>query len=186
MKNKILLLSLCLYLGACQNKPAEQTVVAKQPVVETTTRTPKKELRKDTPTAPAPVSPGAEEIQQTQALTAYIKKKMTEKLWHFESAFVVGSPEKGKAYQGKWIKFNPDNTLLSGSYEEAGHQGRWVYDEGKDILTVMEGGERPNYTQWKVQFSSNSDDLAIWVGTKRFQNNNTQIKMLRREAKPVK
>ena len=139
-----------------------------------------------TPTTSQSISPIAEAIQQEQPLTAYIKKKMTEQLWHYETAIVIKQPEKSKAYEGKWVKFNPDNTLLSGYFGEEGDVGRWVYDEANDILTVVEGGERPSYSQWNVKFSSNTDDVVIWVGTSKFQNNNTQIKMLRKAEKPVR
>lgn len=187
MRN-ILLLSIFFTIGSCQD--TTNTVgESKEFAIESTT---KKEAKTTTFTEQAKTTlttaPAAnpKEITQLQPLTTYIKKKMTEGLWHYETAVVVGKPEQQKAYNGKWIQFNPDNTILSGFYEEEGHAGTWVYDEGKDILTVLEGGERPSYTQWKLQFSSNSDDLAIWVGTKRFQNNNTQIKMLRRVDKPKK
>ncbi len=139
-----------------------------------------------TPTTSQSISPIAEAIQQEQPLTAYIKKKMTEQLWHYETAIVIKQPEKSKAYVGKWVKFNPDNTLLSGYFGEEGDVGRWVYDEANDILTIVEGGERPSYAQWNVKFSSNTDDVIIWVGTSKFQNNNTQIKMLRKAEKPVR
>lgn len=139
-----------------------------------------------TPTTSQSISPIAEAIQQEQPLTAYIKKKMTEQLWHYETAIVIKQPEKSKAYEGKWVKFNPDNTLLSGYFGEEGDVGRWVYDEANDILTIVEGGERPSYAQWNVKFSSNTDDVIIWVGTSKFQNNNTQIKMLRKAEKPVR
>lgn len=177
-----------LLLVSCQDTPNTATE-AKELIQQATT---KEEAKPTTFTEKAksilttPAAPNQGEITQQQPLTTYIKKKMIEGVWHYETAIVVGKPEKQKEYKGKWIKFNPDNTVLTGFYEEEGHPGTWVYDEGKDILTVLEGGERPNYNQWKVQFSSNSDDLVIWVGTKRFQNNNTQIKMLRRPEKPKK
>jgi len=166
---------LFLLAVACQNQETA-TTSAPEPI-------------KSSPIAPPTnktFSTAADAIQQQQPLTTYIKKKMTEKIWHFETAVVIKQPEKSKAFKGKWVKFNPDNTLLSGFYEEEGDVGRWVYDEGNDIITVIEGGERPNYTQWKVKFSSNTDDVIIWVGTTKFQNNNTQIKMLRRREKPTR
>lgn len=171
-------ISLLLLLGstACQN----QETATGQVTTETTAKTP------SPPSVAQVAPPGVDAIQQKQPLTAYIKKKMTEKLWHYETAIVINQPEKSKIYKGKWVKFNPDNTLVSGFYEEEGQTGRWVYDEGNDILTIIEGGERPNYAQWNVKFSSNTDDMVIWVGTTRFQNNSTQIKMLRMPEKPKK
>ncbi len=183
------LLSIFFLLTSCQNTTEKEVVISKESISKPTIKKEVKpatftEQAKSTLTNTSAPNPG--EITQKQPLTAYIKKKMTEGIWHYETAIIVGKPEMQKAYKGKWIQFNPDNTILSGFYEEEGHAGTWVYDEGKDILTVLEGGERPNYTQWKLQFSSNSDDLVIWIGTKRFQNNNTQIKMLRGVTKPKK
>jgi len=97
------------------------------------------------------------EIRQNQPLTTYIQKKMGEQLWHFSMVRIIKQPAKSKAFEGKWI-----------------------------TIIENEEGERPNVSQWKVQFSSNTDDLQIWVGTSRFQNNNTQMKMVRRAEKPKK
>ena len=166
---------------ACQNNSTTPEI--KQ---TTSAAMAEKQVATPTPTAPSTPLPNISDIQQTQPLTVYMQKKMAEQIWHYETAVVIENPEKSKSYKGKWVKFNPDNTLLSGFYDAEGSPGRWVYDEGKDILTVMEGGERPNYTQWKVKFSENTNDVQIWVGTPRFQNNNTQIKMLRSNRKPVK
>ncbi len=187
MKFSLLIFTLLL-LASCLDTTNTATE-KKEPIKQSATKEevpPSSFTEKAKSTLTNTAAPNPAEITQQRPLTAYIKKKMTEGIWHYETAIVVGKPEQQKAYKGKWIQFNPDNTVLTGFYEEEGHAGTWVYDEGKDILTVLEGGERPNYNQWKIQFSSNSDDLAIWVGTKRFQNNNTQIKMLRRAGKPKK
>jgi len=179
MRIQLLICTLFLWT-ACQNSPTTPAAT------QTTTTPAAKEVAAPKPIAPNTPLPNISDIQQTQPLTVYMQKKMAEKIWHYKTAVVINNPEKSKYYNGKWVKFNPDNTLMSGFYEEAGSPGRWVYDEGKDILTVMEGGERPSYTQWKVKFSENTNDVQIWVGTTRFQNNSTQIKMIRSNEKPVK
>ena len=173
-------LAMFLLVAACQNENTSSTTQDATPETAATTPvTPAAAM----PSATSPVSL-ADGIQQEKPLTVYIKKKMAEKRWHFATVRIINQPEKSKEYKGKWIQFNPDNTLLSGFYEEVGVEGKWVYNEAKDVLTIMEGGERPSFSQWEVQFSSNTDDVSIWVGTARFQNNNTQMKMLRRAEKP--
>jgi len=181
MRIRLLICTLCLWT-ACQNN---STAPATKQNVSTSV-TAAKETTPPKPIAPNTPLPNISDIQQPQPLTVYMQKQMAEKIWHYKTAIVINDEEKSKAYNGKWVQFNPDNTLMSGYYQEAGSPGRWVYDEGKDILTVMEGGERPNYTQWKVKFSENTNDVQIWVGTTRFQNNSTQIKMMRYDRKPVR
>ena len=181
MKKKrflLLHLSLLLVLGACKNEASTSENAATTATTATAVPT--------NPSPPIPVLPEVEAINQKQPLTTYMINKMTKDLWHYSAVVVINNPEKSKSYFGKWIKFNADNTILHGFYGEAGDKGRWAYDEGKDIITIAEGGNRPAYSQWKVQTSSNSDNLLIWVGTTRFQNNGTQMKMVRRAEKPMK
>lgn len=150
----------------------------------------------DTPTLPTPtanksastenVAPEVSALVQEKPLTAHAIKFYTNLLWHYEAAVVINNPEAGKEYTGKWVKFNPDNTLETGIYDGAISLGRWIIDEEKNILTILEGGERPTLTQWRVQGSSSSDAIMIFVGTKKYANNATQIKMMRYSGIPVK
>jgi len=128
----------------------------------------------------------ASELIQERPLSAHATQFYTNLLWHYEAAVVINNPEGGKEYLGKWVKFNPDNTLETAFYDGAISQGRWIIDEAKNVLTILEGGERPTLTQWKVQSSSSSDAIMIFVGTKKYANNATQIKMMRYNGIPVK
>ena len=103
-----------------------------------------------------------------------------------KQAIVIKAPEKGKAYIGKWVKLNADNTLETGFYDGEVTTGNWMVDEGKNIITLVENGATPTYSEWTIKTSSSSDDIMIWVGTKRFNQNNTQIKMIRYHDKPTK
>lgn len=173
MKNHRWVLCLCVLLTilACQQN--EKT--------DNSSETPK---IAETPATPS-ATPDAKVIQKSP-LTAYAKQFYATALWHFDAAVVTNDLEKGKMYEGKWIKFNPDNTLTTGFYEEEGTPGSWAIDEGTNILTIVEGGERPTYSEWKVQTSTSSDAIMIWVGTRRFGLNNTQIKLLKYSVKPEK
>lgn len=151
-----------------------------------------------TPASPALTTPSVERptnvrktlespaFEQNKPLTAHAIQFYTNMLWHYEAAVVINDTEKGKIYEGKWVKFNPDNTLETAFYDGAITKGKWTINEEKNILTILEEGERPTFSQWRVQGSSSSDAIMILVGTKKYVNNATQIKMMRYNNIPVK
>lgn len=179
----ILFCAILLVGTACQQNQSNNETTA-TPQVPATPKT-AEPVTPSAPTATTSVAGGAEVIQKTP-LTEYAKQFYTKTLWRFEAAVVTNNLEKGKDFEGKWIKLNPDNTLTSGFYEEEGQTGSWALDEGTNVLTIVEGGERPVYSEWKVQTSASSDAIMIWVGTRRFGLNNTQIKLLTYNEKPVR
>ena len=141
--------------------------------------------------SPAPsVSSGSVEMDaqfvQHKPLSANAIRFYTNLIWHYEAAIVINKPEKNKDYIGKWIKFNPDQTLETGFYEGPVSKGKWVLDESNNRLTILEKGSHPTYSEWNIKTSSSSDAVMVWVGTKRFGLNNTQIKMQRNNEKPQK
>ena len=174
-----LLFYLCLI--ACQETTTQAETVESPPTATTSTFP---QIDSD----PLPVRKNTENaaIQQTTPLTAYAKQFYTNAYWHYDAAIVIKNPAKGKEYIGKWIKFNPDNTLETGFYDGEVTTGNWALDEGKNLITFVENGASPSYSEWQVKTSSSSDAIMIWVGTKRFNQNNTQIKMLRYNHKPSK
>lgn len=166
------LLALCLLiLFSCKNESQN-----------TADSTPDSSL---TPTAAQTPVKGPE-IKQGQAMSTYMNNFLTQQMWHYDLAVVVRNPEKGAEYKGKWIKFNPDHSIETGFYDGPTKKGSFTVDEGQNLLTIIEEGEQPVYYEWKFKTSSNSDDIMIFVGTPRFQLNNTQIRMLRRTDKPVR
>ena len=139
----------------------------------------------DNPTPSSVVSNSAvSELKQEKPLSTYAQQFYGNALWHYDTAVVIKNPEKSKSYNGKWVKFHPNNTLETGFYDGPVTQGSWAIDEATNILTILESGEHPTYSEWKVKTSSSSEAIMIWVGTKRFGLNNTQIKMLRHNNKP--
>ncbi|MFK7982521.1 MAG: hypothetical protein AB8G86_21250 [Saprospiraceae bacterium] len=175
----ICLLSTLLFM-ACKETPKNTTTVEK---VSTT-----KEIPPEMESDPIPVSPNLEmpELQQAIPLTAYAQQFFTNTYWHYEAAVVIKNPERGKDYIGKWIKLNADNTLETGFYDGPVTKGNWILDEGKNIITFVENDAQSVYNEWQVKTSSSSDAIMIWIGTKRFNQNNIQIKMLRYNDKPSK
>jgi len=165
---------------ACKEAP-KKTAEAESPITT-------KEVIPKIESEPIPITSNGEApvLQQATPLTAYAQQFYTGVYWHYEAAVVVKDLEKGKAYIGKWVKLNADNTLETGFYDGTVTKGNWIVDEGKNILTLVENGTQPVYSEWKVKTSSSSDAIMIWVGTKRFNQNNTQIKMMRYLEKPTK
>jgi len=174
-----ILLFLVFSFFACKETPENTTTV------ETPTT---KEIPPEMESDPIPVVPNKETpaLQQATPLTAYAQQFFTNIYWHYEAAIVVRNPDKGKAYIGKWIKLNADNTLETGFYDGPVTKGNWILDEGKNILTMVENSSQPTYSEWQIKTSSSSDAIMIWIGTQRFNQNNTQIKMIRYQDKPTK
>lgn len=174
----ISLLSILFFLG-CKETPKDTAIV------ETPTT---KEVIPKIESEPIPLNPNQEtpDLVQATPLTAYAQQFFTNTYWHYEAAVVVKNPEKGKAYIGKWVKLNADNTLETGFFDGPVTKGNWILDEGKNIITFVENGTQPVYSEWQVKTSSSSDAIMIWIGTKRFNQNNIQIKMIRYNQKPSK
>ena len=170
-----ILLLIALFIFACQNSPTSKAESTKKETQTTPVAT--------TPT-PSPPSNAQSELKQEKPLTTHAQQFYGNALWHYDAAVVIKDPEKSKSYTGKWVKFYPNNTLETGFYDGPVTQGSWAIDEAANILTILESGEHPTYSEWKVKTSSSSEAIMIWVGTKRFGLNNTQIKMLRHNNKP--
>ena len=142
--------------------------------------------------APAPVAKNttagtvSEALPQEKPLSAWAQQFFTTLLWQYDAAVVTNDFEKGKDYLGKWIKFHPDRTLETGFYNGPITKGSWAFDEENQVITFTEEGERPTTNEFRIKTSASSDDIMIWVGTKRFNQNNIQIKMLRNSLKQVR
>lgn len=178
--NFLFIFILSCSIFACKETPKNTTKVESP----TTTKVVPPEMESD----PIPVTPNLETptLQQEKPLTAYTQQFYTNAYWHYEAAIVIKNPEKGKAYIGKWVKLNADNTLETGFFDGPVTKGNWMIDEEKNIITLVENGATPTYSEWKVKTSSSSDLIMIWIGTQRFNQNNTQIKMIRYQEKPKK
>jgi hypothetical protein len=179
MKYSTLIFCVFFFLfSACKN----EKTAAKQ--TDTTNNEAVKVQKSENKNTPAPPSIPTTELKQEQPLSAYAVQFYTNLLWQYETAIVINDDEKGKEYQGKWIKFKPDNTIETGFYDGPIKTGRWALNEGTNVLTIVEDGAHPTYTEWKIKTSSSSNAIMVWVGTKRFGLNNTQIKMIRHSELP--
>ncbi len=127
-----------------------------------------------------------DQLKQVKPLTAHAIYFFTTDLWHYDAALVIKDPEKSKSYNGKWIKLKPDNTLETAYYDNEPIQGSWAINEADNVITIVENGAHPTYSEWEIKTSSSSDNIMIWVGTPRFGLNNTQIKMTRHTRKPLR
>ena len=182
MKKKMYFLCFVVASLIACNQQKTNTEQAAIPITPSPTPTSSENKAMTTQTAALDASA----LVQEKPLTEHAKQFYTNLLWRYEAAVVINDPEKAKAYTGKWVKFNPDNTLETAFYDGTVTLGRWIIDEEKEILTILEGGERPTLSQWKVKGSSSSDAIMIFIGTKKYANNATQIKMMRYKSAPVK
>ncbi len=106
---------------------------------------------------------------------------LTNKLFHYKASSTVGQPSTEQPYAGLWIDMDPNGTFKAGKLQEQTYTGRWGYNHEKKILELRpDGTDRPR-TEWKVM---HNDDMMVWVGTQTYNNNATQIQLVRSDNMP--
>ena len=153
---------------ACQSDPAQ----------ETQTEEPKKEEsvgRKLPPksTANAVAKPNPEEKRAWSILTV--------DLWHYNFALSVTETPDKNIYEGYWIDFEDDFSYTKGYYDEVVAKGYYDFDLDSKILEIIpeEGDDEPS--QWTIKTNG---EVIIMIGTSKFGNNATQIKLVRERERP--
>lgn len=106
---------------------------------------------------------------------------LTDKLFHYKASSTVGQPSTEQPYAGQWIDLDPDGTFKAGKLQEQTYTGRWGYNHEKKILELRpDGTDRPR-SEWSVM---HNEDMMVWVGTQTYNNNATQIQLVRSETMP--
>lgn len=108
---------------------------------------------------------------------------ITADLWHFNFALSVTDTPEDNIYEGYWLDFEDDFSYVKGYYDKVIAKGEYDYDNDSKILEMIptEGDDEPN--QWKIKTNG---EVIILVGTSKYGNNATQIKLVREKNPPVK
>jgi hypothetical protein len=170
--NKITFISLILSLSifACQseaesgqsdNSNSTPAVQKQQPV--------KRNMAKAIP------RPNPEETRAWSILTV--------DMWHYKFAMSVTETPDDNIYEGYWIDFEDDFSYKKGFYDSVIAQGYYAYDNDTKVLEIIpeEGDDEPS--QWNVKTNG---EVIILIGTSKFGNNATQIKLERDREFPKK
>jgi len=107
---------------------------------------------------------------------------LTDQLFHYKAAKIVGNDSGENPYAGQWIDLMPDGTFKAGTLKEQTHTGRWDYNPQAKVLSL-----RPDDTsnfklsEWNVM---HNDAMVVLVGTQTYGNNATQIQLVRSTELP--
>lgn len=120
----------------------------------------------------------AEEITLAKPKDKTWKSYLTTEMWEYSKG--MHGSVLASDLEGKWIRFNEDNTYTSGVFEHQTSQGDWSIDEA-DMLHLLPAVRDDRESHWKVRKKDNS---MVWSGTERFGNQNTQYFLVRRHSQP--
>ena len=94
-------------------------------------------------------------------------------MWQY--GFFIGPDSEKEKYKGRWIKFNRDDTFVSGQYEEETNKGTYVYEHSpNNVLTINYEKDEPIYRQWSVQ---NGSAVTLFKGQTELNPSRFNIKM---------
>lgn len=166
----LLIIGLLVFALACESdKNANTAETSENDVTERITQKP---LSPKT-NATATPKPNPEERRAWSILTV--------DLWHYKFALSVTETPDKNIYEGYWIDFEDDFSYTKGYYEDVVARGYYDYDNDTKILEIIpeEGDDEPS--QWNVKTNG---EVIILIGTSKFGNNATQIKLVREREKP--
>ena len=168
--NRYTLVTLCLglFLFGCNEDP--------KPVENESSTQKEQTLSKPVPpkTNAAPVGKPDPETRRAWSI-------LTVDLWHYDFALSVTETPDKNIYEGYWIDFEDDFSYVKGYYDKIVAKGYYDYDNDSKILEIIpeEGDDEPS--QWTVKTNG---EVIILIGTSKFGNNATQIKLVRERERP--
>jgi len=106
---------------------------------------------------------------------------LTDKLFHYKAANIVGKDPKENPYAGQWIDLDPDGTYKAGTLKEQTHTGHWDYNHEAKVLLLRPDDKNFKISEWNVM---HNNDMMVLVGTQTYGNNATQIQLVRSAELP--
>lgn len=107
---------------------------------------------------------------------------LTNQLFHYKAANIVGKDPGENPYAGQWIDLLPDGSFKAGILKEQTHTGRWDYNPQAKVLSLRpDDTSKFKLSEWNVM---HNDDMVILVGTQTYGNNSTQIQLVRSTELP--
>ena len=157
----LLYIAFILFAASCK----EGTSVEKEETVGETTANP----------------PAGQTVQPNAPSGGHDQTFLTDKLFHYKTAAIVGKDNKQNPYENQWIDFDPNGTYKSGTLKEQTHTGKWDFNVDQKILLLRPDVNTFKITEWKVM---HNNDIVILVGTQTYGNNATQIQLVRNAELP--
>ena len=106
---------------------------------------------------------------------------LTQHMLHYVASSTVGKDPSEQPYKDQWIDLEPDGTYKAGKLTKQTHTGKWDYDHDKKILVLRPDDSDRKTTGWQVM---HNEDMVVFVGTRTYGDNATQIKLVRKQKFP--
>ncbi|MBK8626109.1 MAG: hypothetical protein IPN86_11240 [Saprospiraceae bacterium] len=104
-------------------------------------------------------------------------------IWHFEAILKGSDITFGENLKGAWIDFGDDATYKYGSFGDTFGGGKYHYDVDKGSLIMIDNDKRIKAQEFQPLLTN---DALVFVGISTYGDNNTQAKLLRNTALPIK
>ncbi|MBK8493348.1 MAG: hypothetical protein IPL49_21325 [Saprospirales bacterium] len=150
-------------MAACKNEPKATATGDETSVTQTRPITP--------PEGGPIVGPKKPPSMQTEMLIGFL----TTDYWYIEAYVKINDRDSALENRGRWYRFAPDGTFVSGKYKKQDAKGIWTFDPQTALIYVDSENDAQD-GEWKIQMGK-SGSVMIWIGTERFLQNSIQIKL---------
>ena len=130
------------------------------------------------PSTPPPAAQSAEETNRERRIVKASKWSfLTAHPWKLDGISIINDSLANERYRGQILKFEDDETYLRTQGSERIGFGKWTFDGDAKVLELLpESGMKETASQWNLKTVG---DVLILQGTRKYENNNTQMKFIR-------
>lgn len=107
---------------------------------------------------------------------------VTADIWHYKFALTVNETPKENIFEGYWIDFEDDFTFVKGKYNDTLSIGEYNFDFDSKILEIIPTAGDEGRSEYRIQTNG---EIIILIGTAKYGNNSTQIKLKRERKIPI-
>lgn len=98
-----------------------------------------------------------------------------------------GDASQNKPNQGRWWRFSPDGTFVTGQWEKTYTQGSWVlHTDGTKEFLHMDAADNNFDMEFDIQGVSQLQDYMSWVGTQSYGLSRIAVKATSLLSVPTK
>lgn len=112
---------------------------------------------------------------------------LLKSFWVAEYWVNHGDASQNKPNQGRWWRFSPDGTFVTGQWDKTYTQGSWVlHTDGKKEFLHMDAADNNFDMEFDIQGTSQLQDYMSWVGTDSYGMTRIAVKATSLLAMPTK
>ncbi len=119
-------------------------------------------------------TPAEDPDNQSEESKQYLQF-LTSNYWVITAWVERFDPELNRKNQGRYYKFNPDGTFVSGQWGKQTGSGTWTYN-GRNRHLYLDSSADGEDGEWRIQINRDGS-IMIWVGTERFNTTHIQARL---------